>query len=614
MPAGEHVARGVLAPVSGSPPRQGPRVCGSGRALEAAGRVERALAVLSTALDEPEGLSVHERALLHLTLSELADDPGTGGEGIDRHAMAVEHSQQALELSDGRDSTLLARASEVRARVLMRDGQLDEAAALATAAVRLAEESDQARVGVDARIDLLEIHVDVRRRQARFRAGELREALVEVDRLDQEAARIGYLDGRLRVLNLAAFECYFAADADGAHSLNVRIVDIATAARRRWTSYAFIAHHLLMGDHIIAGRFQAARELIEAYEADSPPGFAVEVRMHRAWLACLEGDVEAAERWSSDFRELLPGAYHLARSTGVEAITVRRGPEDGWTWYADTLAAADHWRDRAAHTVWSTWESWGRMWLAGIMMTMVNDHVSDGDRVHWAARVNQMVVGMEAAKAARARSSYEFDHLHLASAWAARFDVEVAVFRGEQPATWPEVIAGFDASGYAYEAARSRIRSGIPQEVATGRRALEEMGAIPHAEPAARDAILTDRENEVLALVAQGLSNGAIGKRLFISPRPSPCTCPTSWPSSSCPAAPKPQRTTTALRESGPKAERARSPPCPTNRGDVDEPESVRPLRRRWPHSPGWRTAAVLEPCAGPGAAVRRRQEDGESR
>ena len=52
--------------------------------------------------------------------------------------------------------------------------------------------------------------------------------LAEVDQLDQEAARIGYLDGRLRILNLAAFECYDAADAQGAHSFNLRIVDVAT--------------------------------------------------------------------------------------------------------------------------------------------------------------------------------------------------------------------------------------------------------------------------------------------------------------------------------------------------------------------------------------------------
>ena len=103
---------------------------------------------------------------------------------------------------------------------------------------------------------------------------------------------------------------------------------------------------------------------------------------------------------------------------------------------------------------------------------------------------------------------------------------------------WRVSVAAFERYGHVYEAARSRARlaaalraAGDDAGVTRGRRAGPRGRGPPRGEAAPRRARqpcapptawhgpteLTPREVEVLALLAQGLTNGQIGKQLYIS-------------------------------------------------------------------------------------------------
>ncbi|GAA1982364.1 helix-turn-helix transcriptional regulator [Isoptericola halotolerans] len=202
--------------------------------------------------------------------------------------------------------------------------------------------------------------------------------------------------------------------------------------------------------------------------------------------------------------------------------------------------------------VWSTYFL-GRIWISALALAALADAAeeaavggTDPRREEQRRSGDELLaVARETAERGRPRGGVLGPE---GRAWLRRAEAEharlVAATDGTpaDPAVWESTVREF-SYGYRYEVARSRFRwaqalraagdrAAAELEAAEALREARDMGAGPLADavlawarrarvavPGARreTSTLTDREEQVLELVAQGLSNRQIGERLYIS-------------------------------------------------------------------------------------------------
>jgi DNA-binding CsgD family transcriptional regulator len=225
-------------------------------------------------------------------------------------------------------------------------------------------------------------------------------------------------------------------------------------------------------------------------------------------------------------------------------------------WHGDQqdVAAAVASFDRAVDVVGAIWSEHfpARIRLTGLVLGRLAEgaaRATAADRAAHVERAPELVAAVDRAME-RVRSRHHpfgpegrawlervgAEHLRLR--WLADVDPPT---EDQLVRSWQRTVDAFDAMGHIFEGARSRARLGAllravgrpaeAQEVlGAARRAADRLGAAPLAAELVRagtgrhpvteqrrDASLTARETEILGLVAQGRSNGEIGRQLFIS-------------------------------------------------------------------------------------------------
>lgn len=359
----------------------------------------------------------------------------------------------------------------------------------------------------------------------------------------------GHSDEQLQAAYFLASGAFYEGDV--AESL-VRLpaaIAIADTHGLTWSSYALEARVLQVIAEYIVGDWAGSLDAAELAGRRPPDVAAARLATAALYVLVARGDEVAGYRLAE-----LRAAWH---QDGQIALIVGGLSADHLSWLGRQREAVEATRQVIPFLseVWGEWYL-GGIWLGALTLSahadLAEDAVLHGRRNEVEAARRAGVRVMEDVRGRAEHGMPRGGTLGLEGrAWLARAEAEFARLEGRPDvALWDTALAAFDY-GYFYEMARGRWR--LAQALVRANRAddaaepalaaynaARSLGAEPLADavaslvrrarlkvslqpgagvrPAVAD-LLTPRERDVLALLAEGMTNGQVGRSLHISPK-----------------------------------------------------------------------------------------------